>query len=96
MFWHEADGSVLPGTGGNFGFGTLPRCGVLNLYLRRWRLRRRLHNFAFGPCLFDLHITVELLERYFSRYSVDNEHTFLFSIVSLISLEHSVGHSGTI
>lgn len=94
MFWHEADGSVLAGTGGDFGFGTLPRRRVLNLYLRRGL--RRLHNLAFRPSLFDLHIAVELLECNFSRYSIDNEHTFLLGIVPLVSLEHRVGHSGSI
>lgn len=95
MFWHEADGGVLAGTGSDFGFGTLPRRRVFDLYLRRWRLRRR-HSLAFRPSLFDLHITVELFECNFARYSVDNEHTFLLGIVPLVSLEHGVGHSGSI
>lgn len=47
MFWHKADGSVLAGTGSDFGFGTLPRRGVFDLYLRR-RLRRW-HSLILRP-----------------------------------------------
>lgn len=94
MFWHEANRSVLAGTGRDFSFGTLPRRRVFDLNLRRWRWR--LNNLAFGSCLFDLYITVELFECDFSCYSINNEHTFLLTIVSLVSFEHCVGYSGSI
>lgn len=70
MFWHKADGSVLAGTGSDFGFGTLPRRGVFDLYLRR-RLRRW-HSLILRPSLFDLHVTVKLFQRNFPRHSIDN------------------------
>lgn len=95
MFWHEADGSVLAGTGRDFGFGTLPRRRVFYLYLRRWRLRR-LHSLTFRPSLFNLHIAVQLFEGNFPRYPIDNKYTFLLGVVSLVSLEHRVRYSGTI
>lgn len=94
MFWHEANGSVLAGTGRYFRFGTLPRRRVFDLYLRRWR--GRLNNLVFGSGLFDLYITVELFKCDFACYSINNEHTFLLTVVSLVSSEHCVGHSGSI
>lgn len=94
MFWHEADGSVLAGTGRNFGFGTLPRRRVFDLDLRRWRWW--LNNLTFGSGLFDLYITVELFKCDFSRYSINNEHTFFLAIVPLVSFEHCIGYSGSI
>lgn len=94
MFWHEADGSVLAGTGRDFGFGTLPRRRVFDLDLRRWR--GWLNNLTLGSGLFDLYITVELFECDFSCYSINNEHTFLLAIVPLVAFEHCIGYSGSI
>lgn len=94
MFWHEADGCVLTGTGRDFGLGTLPRRRVFDLDLRRWR--GWLNDLIFGSGLFDLYITIELFKRDLSGNSIDNKHTFLFAIVPLVSFEHCIRYSGSI
>lgn len=94
MFWHEADGVVLPGAGRDFRFGAEPRRRVLDLDLRR--RRRWLHNLVFDSGFLDLYVTVELLQNHLPGILVDDEHTFFLSIVPLVSFEHRTGHPRTI
>lgn len=94
MLWHEVDRCVLAHTGRDLRLGTLASGIVFDL--DRWRGRRWIDCFVFGPRLLHHDTTVQLFERNLSRRPVNDENTIFSRVVSLIPLEDGIWHTGTI
>lgn len=94
VLWHEVDRCILAHSGRDLRLGTLASGIVFDL--DRWRGRRWIDCFVFGPCLLHHDTTVELFECNLSRRSVNNENAIFSRVVSLIALEDGIWHTGTI
>lgn len=98
MFWHKIKNiCILSYTGRHFRLGAMSGGLIFNLgCIYGWRLLLLCLVTCICSCLFNCYITIQLLENNLICFTVENQDTFLFCVVTLISFENCIRHSRSI